>query len=413
MKRIFKKHKLIISSALFITISLNVFGIDKGTNIVNDNFENADKQLRFALQEINNKRSELKKAPNELVAPRNIQPNGSLRLVPAKDWCSGFFAGELWYLYEYTKDNYWKQKADEYTSLLEPVKSYKGTHDLGFIINCSAGNGYRLTSSPRYKEIIIESAKSLSSRFNPRVGCIRSWDCSEPKWLHPVIIDNMMNLEMLFEATKLSGDSSYYKIAVSHANTTMKNHFRKDYSSFHVIDNDPYTGLVRKKNTAQGYSDSSAWARGQAWGLYGYTMCYRETGDKKYLTHAQNIAKFIFTNPNLPADMIPYWDYNDPAIPSTPRDVSAAAVMASALYELSTYSDQSLGYKEKADVIVESIANHYRVPFKEMHGFLTYSSTGHKPAGTEINVPIVYADYYFLEALTRKNKLANNLNPLK
>ena len=413
MKSKLKKYSLIVISALFAIITLSAFDLEKGNDVVKDNFLFADKQLRFALQEVTNKLSELKKTPNDLVAPRNIQPDGSLRLIPAKDWCSGFFAGELWYMYEYTKDNYWKQKAEEYTALLEPVKSFKGTHDLGFMMYCSFGNGYKLTASHKYKQVIIESAKSLSSRFNPKVGCIRSWDRTEPKWLFPVIIDNMMNLEMLFEATKMTGDSSYYKIAVTHANTTMKNHFRKDYSSFHMVDYDPQTGVIRKKNTVQGYNDASAWARGQGWGLYGYTMCYRETGNKKYLAQAQHIAKFILTNPALPKDLIPYWDYNDPKIPSTSRDVSAAALVASALYELSTYCDKSLGYKEKADEILKNITKYYRVPYKGMHGFLTHSSTGHRPEGTEINVPIVYADYYFLEALIRKNKLENHLNPVK
>ena len=259
--------------------------------------------------------------------------------------------------------------------------------------------------SDKYKQVLLEGANSLASRFDPVVGCIRSWDHNGDKWQYPVIIDNMMNLEFLFWATKASGDSTFYKIAVTHADNTMKNHFRKDYSSYHVIDYDTITGNVRNKHTHQGYAHESAWARGQAWGLYGYTMCYRETGDRRYLNQAEQIASFIFHHPNLPSDLIPYWDYNDPEIPASPRDVSAATITASALYELSAYSDKGGQYKKWADTIMENLTESYRVPLNQMHGFLLRSSTGHKPAGTEIDVPIVYADYYFLEALLRKKNL--------
>jgi uncharacterized protein YyaL (SSP411 family) len=217
----------------------------------------------------------------------------------------------------------------------------------------------------------------------------------------------MMNLELLFEATKLSGDSSFYKIAVTHANTTMKNHFRADYSSYHVIDYDPETGKVMHKQTLQGFADESAWARGQAWGLYGFTMCYRETGNKTYLQQAENIAKFIFSNHNMTKDLVPYWDYNDTAIPNVPRDASAASVMASALFELSTYSSNGKTYKATGDKIIKSLSEHYQAQPDSTHGFLLLHSTGHKPAKSEIDVPIIYADYYYLEALLRQKHLAN------
>lgn len=374
-------------------------------NIVATNYRFADTQLRLALDRTDKVRAALGKTPEELPSPRNIQPDGSLRLVHPKDWCSGFFPGELWYMYEYTQDSFWKEKAMAYTTLLEPLKSYTGTHDLGFMLYCSYGNGYRLNPSDEYKEVLLEGAKSLASRFSPLIGCIRSWNHSGDKWQYPVIIDNMMNLEFLFWATRTSGDSTYYKIAVTHADNTMKNHFRKDYSSYHVIDYDPSTGAVRNKHTHQGYAHESAWARGQAWGLYGYTMCYRETGDKKYLEQAEHIASFIFSHPNLPADLIPYWDFNAPDIPAAPRDVSAATIAASALYELATFSANGKQYKAWADRILDNLTKSYVVPSGGMHGFLLRASTGHKPGGTEINVPIIYADYYYLEALNRKKKM--------
>jgi uncharacterized protein YyaL (SSP411 family) len=223
-----------------------------------------------------------------------------------------------------------------------------------------------------------------------------------------VIIDNMMNLELLFEATKLSGDSSFYKIAVSHANTTLKNHFRPDFSSWHVVSYDPETGLVEKKNTHQGFSDASAWARGQAWALYGYTLCYRETKDSKYLQQAQNVANFIFTNKNMPQDLVPYWDFNAPNIPNEPRDVSAAAVMASALFELSTYSKNQKDYLSKANQILKSISEKYSPVLGARNGFILDHSTGSKPQNSEVDVPLSYADYYYLEALVRANRLKSH-----
>ena len=361
----------------------------------------AEKQTDVLLRKTAETKASSLKA--NLFSPRSLNPDSSLNLVSPNDWCAGFFAGNLWQLYEYSGDSKWMNQAKVFTQVMEGEKMDGGTHDLGFMVYCSVGNGYRLTHDVHYKEVIIEAAKTLSTRFNPIVGCIKSWD--NTKWKYPVIIDNMMNLELLFEATKLSGDSSFYKIAVTHANTTMKNHYRADYSSYHVVDYDPETGKVLHKQTAQGYADESAWARGQAWGLYGFTICYRETGDKAYLKQAENIAKFILNNPNLPKDLVPYWDYSDPAIPNVPRDASAAAIMASALYELSTFSNNGKGYKATADKILNSLNNNYQAPLGADKGFLLLHSTGHKPAGTEIDVPIIYADYYYLEALLRQKHL--------
>jgi uncharacterized protein YyaL (SSP411 family) len=336
------------------------------------------------------------------VSPRTFE-NGRLKMVKSNDWTSGFFPGILWFLYDYTRDEKWATQAKIYTSKIEKEQFNKGTHDLGFMIYCSVGNAYRLTKDERYKNIIIQAAKSLSTRFNPKTGVIRSWDHNKDKWTNPVIIDNMMNLELLFAATKLTGDSSYYKIAVSHADHTMKNHFRPDNSSYHVVDYNPETGEIIKKTTAQGYADESAWARGQAWGLYGFTMCYRETHDKKYLEQAQKIAKFIFGNPTMPKDLIPYWDYNDPAIPNTSKDVSAAAVTASALFELATYSKGN-DYVKKANAILYNLSQDYKAPINTNGNFILLHSTGHRPAKSEIDVPLNYADYYYLEALLRSKK---------
>jgi hypothetical protein len=364
-------------------------------------FADAEKQTQVMLKEV----AAAKGSDTGYLAPRTLV-NGHLKLVPSKDWTSGFLAGELWFLYEYTHNNKWKIEAEKFTAGMEKEKWNGSTHDVGFKIYCTYGNGYRLTKSAAYKEVIIQAAKTLSARFNPKVGCIRSWDHSQDKWAYPVIIDNMLNLELLFAATQLTGDSSFYHIAVTHANTTMKNHYRPDHSSYHVVDYDTATGNVIKKTTHQGYANESAWSRGQAWGLYGYTTCYRFTGNVVYLQQAEHIAAFILHHPNLPQDLVPYWDFNAPDIPNEPRDASAAAVMASALYSLAAYSKNKKEYIAAADKIIASLTNYYRSPVGGNMGFILLHSTGSKPAGSEVDAPLSYADYYYLEALlkSRKNK---------
>ena len=366
-------------------------------------FSDAEKQTNVMLQEI----PKAKSGKPDVVSPRTLD-KGELKMVASKDWTSGFFPGVLWFLYEYTGKNEWKQQAEGFTANIEKEKTNGGTHDMGFKVYCSFGTGFRLTSDAHYKEVIIQSAKTLSTRFRPVTGTIRSWDHSGDKWAYPVIIDNMMNLELLFATTHLTGDSSFYKIAITHANTTLKNHFRADNSSYHVVEYDTLTGNVVKKNTHQGYAHESAWGRGQAWGLYGYTMCYRFTKDIKYLQQSEKIAAFMLNYPNMPKDLVPYWDYNAPNIPNEERDASAAAVFASGLYELSTYSKNGKLYKEKADKIIESLTGNYRSPIGENRGFILAHSTGSKPSNSEVDVPLSYADYYYLEALLRSKKLKEN-----
>ncbi|MGJ7032154.1 glycoside hydrolase family 88 protein [Niabella hirudinis] len=362
--------------------------------------KDAEKQTTIMLREI----ATAKETDKKGVSPRTLE-NGKLKLVASRDWTSGFFPGELWYLYELSGNKKWETTARAFTADIEQEKTNGTTHDMGFKVYCSFGNGYRLTKDPHYKNVVIQAAKTLSKRFNPVAGVLRSWDHSKNKWDFPVIIDNMMNLELLFEASKISGDQSLYKVAVSHADQTMKNHFRPDYSSYHVVDYDTVTGKINKKTTHQGYANESAWARGQAWGLYGYTICYRETKDVKYLKMAEHIAGFILNHPNLPKDGVPYWDFNAPAIPNEPRDASAAAVIASALYELSTYSNNGKKYKAEAGRILGSLTKSYRAPAGAASGFLLLHSTGTKPSNTEVDEPLSYADYYYLEALQRMKKL--------
>jgi unsaturated chondroitin disaccharide hydrolase len=335
--------------------------------------------------------------------PRSVRGD-TLFAVPSWDWTSGFYAGSLWYMYDYTKDKKWEDAARQWTSGLESEKFNTRTHDLGFMLYCSFGNGLRLKNDPAYKDIMIQGAKSLTKRFNPNTGVIKSWDHAKGQYL--VIIDNMMNLELLFWATKVTGDSSFYKLAVTHAVTTMKNHFRADNSSYHVLKYDTITGDVLSKKTAQGYADESAWARGQAWGLYGYTMTYRETKDKRFLDQAVKIADFFLSHPNLPADKVPYWDFNAPNIPNEPRDASAAAIAASGLLELSGYVKDGKRYFNSAEQMLSSLSSPaYLAKPGTNHDFILMHSTGHKPANSEIDVPIIYADYYYIEAMLRYKDL--------
>ena len=323
---------------------------------------------------------------------------GTRRLCSIYDWTSGFFPGSLWYIYEFTNDESVKAEAIKFTELLNPVREYTGTHDLGFMMNCSYGNALRLAPNDTIPAVLIQTAENLCSRFDANIGCIRSWDFGT--WNFPVIIDNMMNLDLLFNASKLSGNPYYAEVAVKHANTTMPNHFRPDYTSWHVVsyNND---GTVESKETFQGKNHDSAWSRGQAWGLYGYTATYRETGDKTYLDFAKNIAD-MFIARTTTEDAIPYWDFDAPVLADTPRDASAAAVAACGLLELSTFAENGEVYFNHAEKILKSLSSDaYLAAPGENQGFVLMHSTGSLAHGSEIDVPLNYADYYYLEGLQR------------
>ncbi len=381
--------------------------------IVAQNFEVISQQLPVAFASIEKTKAELKASGKlkeglqEQLNPRSLNADGSLNLVGIADWTCGFFPGTVWLAYEYTQDPALKEQAIKYTDMLEGVQYRTTTHDLGFMVNCSYGNGIRLADKEEYVPALVQAGKSLLERYDPKVGLIRSWDHNKEVWNYPVIIDNMMNLEMLCRVSRLTGDNTYRDVAIKHADKTLQNHFRDDYSSVHVVDYSP-TGEVNLRQTFQGCGDDSSWARGQGWGLYGYTMMFREIGDKRYLEQAKNIANYIMTNSKIPTDKVPYWDYDAPNIPDEPRDVSAATLTASALYELSMYvPEKAAEYKKYADQIIETVTEKFTSKVGENHGFVTTDSTGHFPVNSEIAVPINYADYYFLEALIRKDKLEN------
>lgn len=373
---------------------------DRMRKLVDDALDFSVKQSMSMFGEMQDKKG---------ILPRTAD-NGKMITCDPTWWTSGFYPGTLWYCYEYSNDPKVRAAAEEMTSRLEEQKYTTSNHDVGFIINCSYGNGYRLTHNEAYREVIETAAKSLSTRFHPVTGCTRSWNSK--KWQFSVIIDNMMNLELLTVASSLTGDNLYYNIAKSHADRTMINHFRPDGSSYHVVSYDTITGKVLNQVTHQGVNDQSAWSRGQAWGLYGFTMMYRQTGKKEYLDHAVKIGKFIMNHPRLPKDKIPYWDFDAPDIPNADRDASAGAIMASAYVELSTYVSGELSkeFLSIAERQIKSLASSaYRAKkVGDNNNFIIKHCTGFVKKQYEIDAPLTYADYYFVEALIRYKNLLEN-----
>ena len=336
--------------------------------------------------------------------PASWNTDGTIKTNSARGWISGFFPANIWFLYEYTRDPKWLDMARRRTAPLDTLRRYTKTHDLGFMVGCPCAAAYRLTGEEAYRQLLIDASDALLTRFSPAVGLIRPWDNKngDPN-PYRVIIDNVMNLEMLFTVSKLTGDKRYYDIAVCHADNTLKNHFRPDNSCFHIVCYDAETGRVTGQRGGQGYSAASAWSRGQSWALYGFTMCYRETGDPSYLDRAVKCAEYFINHPRLPEDLVPYWDYDAPGIPDEPRDASAAAITASALLELAKYAPgKEKSYYGTARKILTSLASdRYLIPAGKKCGFLIDHSVGSKPSGSQVDVPIIYGDYYFLEALLR------------
>ena len=390
-----------------LSLIIVLAGCGSAKLINNKHFNYLENQASITLQTI--------PSSGDSILPRNVN-NGrkTWRYVPYQDWTSGFWPGTLWYLYEATKSEKWKLEADRFSRVLTPLSMMPAIdHDLGFMIFNSFGNGYRLTGNPEYKSIILRTADTLATLFNPNVGTILSWPRPVPnmEWpQHNTIMDNMINLELLFWASKNGGSQKLYDIAVKHAETTMRNQFRPDFTSYHVVVYDKNTGRKIKAVTHQGYGDETMWARGQSWAIYGYTMCYRETKNPAFLDFAQKVSDVYLEK--LPSDLIPYWDFNDPDIPNAPRDASAAAVTASALLELSTLvpeKTKALMYRSKAEKMLEELSSDRYLSKDKNSAFLLHS-TGHKPNNSEVDASIIYADYYYIEALIRLKKLKSGKN---
>ncbi|MCI2229838.1 glycoside hydrolase family 88 protein [Polaribacter sp. MSW13] len=401
------KIKLIVTFLLITTLSsCKKEDIKKENNVetkqelIKRVFNLAENQYRFLIKKID--------TISPLLQPRSLNKDGTLRMAYKQDWTSGFFPGSLWYLFEHTQDKKWKTEAEKFTEALDSAQFVKWNHDVGFMIQNSFGQGYRLTGNETYKQAVIDAAKSLSTRYRPIAKVIQSWDTDAP-WIQgkgldmPIIIDNMMNLNLLYQASKHSADTTFLNIANSHAITTIKNQYRKDYSCYHIIDYDHITGKVRKKVNFQGFADESSWAHGQAWGLYGYTEAYKETGKKEFLEQAKHIASFIMTNKKIPNDNIPYWDYDAESKEVIPRDASAAAIVASALIDLQKFDPvNKKQYLEYSEIIIRNLSSgKYLAKEGENGGFILKHSVGNFHENNENDAPLNYADYYFLEALIK------------
>lgn len=393
----------------------------KDTTFIDSNVAFASGQLKKMLTVANRQ---------DTAFPRTVDKKGQLLSTDMYEWTSGFFPGALWYAYEATNDNELKAAAVKWTEKLSNLQYFTKHHDLGFMMYCSYGNAYRLTGNEQYKNVLVQSAKSLATRFNAKTGSIRSWNAfgswdGKGRYVYPVIIDNMMNLELLFFASKATGDNTYKNIAVKHAENVLKNQVRPDYSCYHVVCYDTATGKVLSRETAQGYANNSTWARGQAWGIYGFTMTYRETKDPRFLEAAQKMADFYLDNKALPSDKVAYWDFNandvgyEPSRKShakeTPvkyRDASAAAVTASALLELSSFlGENGKKYKDGGIAILHALSSPaYKAEAGENADFILKHSVGSIPHDVEIDVPLIYADYYYLEALNRYRALSGSGN---
>ena len=393
----FIKCKLIVFGIIvFFNLTLKAQSLDRNQKmsaLISQNFAFADSQYSYLMKQVlSDKMPQSFDAINNQLLSREITW-----------WCSGFYPGSLLYIYEQTKDEKIKTEALRALKVIESNQTYTGNHDLGFMMFCSFGNAYRLFKDETYKQIIFRSAASLSTRYRPSMKAIQSWN--KNKYFNcPVIIDNMMNLEMLSWVSQHGGDSKYQQIAETHSNTSMKEFYRQDYSSFHVVDFDQTTGKVLRKTTHQGAANTSAWSRGQAWGLYGFITMFRNTKNEAYLSLAKNIAAFYLNHPNLPADFVPYWDFDAGQQPFAYRDASAAAITSSALMELAQFTkgEQKEKYINAAVKMLESLSNDtYRAKYGENGGFLIKHCVGALTLNSEIDVPLVYADYYFLEALKR------------
>ncbi|MFA3791985.1 glycoside hydrolase family 88 protein [Aliiglaciecola sp. SL4] len=399
---------LSISASLALTVSATSYSL---ANTNTTNVEWPQNNVAFCNAALDRAEEQLDDFRKAYTDPKKIPASfseGEVKYTNPMGWTSGFVAGNFWYIYEHNKDASWLKTAKTWTDALEKMQFNRKTHDIGFIMNNSFGNGLRLVGDKAYEPVLVSSAKTLMERFNSTIGATYSW--SFGAWEFPVIIDNMMNLELLFNASLLSGDKTYYDAAVSHATVTMKHHFRPDYSSYHLVDYSRDTGLPVGKQTFQGIADDSSWSRGQAWGAYGYTMVYRYTKDEKFLQHAQNIVNYVLTHKNMPEDLVPYFDYDAPDDPSiiNYRDSSAASLLASALLELSNYveKNEAQRYQKAAVKMLRSLASPAYLASEGENGhFLLKQATGHYPRGLDLDASLNYGDYYYLEALTRCKSL--------
>lgn len=376
---------------------------------------NPDKEITYCMRQINRALLGLQQENGSYdytMQPRNIvqkQQVWNCRKATVQEWCSGFWPGILWMGYSATHDSLIRQQAEGFTSSLSSlIQQPVYDHDLGFLMISSFGKGYAQTQQTTYKHILLAAADSLATLFNPTVGTILSWPRHVKDYGgHNTIMDNMINLELLFWAAENGGRSELRDIAIKHAETTMNNQFQDDGTCYHVAIYDTISGQFIKGITHQGYADSSMWSRGQSWAIYGYTMVYRFTKDKRFLDFAQKVSNIYLKRlKETSNDWVPLWDMNDPRGPQAPKDASAACVVASALLELCQYVEPTVAtrYRQAAIAMLTDLSSKKYQSRNKNVSFLMHA-TGHHPAGNEIDASIIYADYYYLEALLRLKQL--------
>lgn len=395
-----------ISLLILLTLLLGCSKKDDSLTIK----EIVDKGLQQSENQYKGMILNLQNYPNRF--PNSIDYKNELTTKDASDWTSGFFAGSLWLLYENSADSFFLKEAQKYTLLTEHLQYKTNSHDIGFIIYSAYGNGYRLTHNNEYKNVIISASKTMIKPFNPRVGGIRCSDFNHERSQCPILIDNIVTLEMLLFSAENTNDTTFLPIAISQTDLTTKWLVRSNRSCYNVVSFDSITGVPHAWQAQQGYSPESVWARGQSWALYGYTMMYRLTKKPRYLKIAQEIANYLISQPNMPKDCIPYWDFESPNIPNEMRDASSAAIMASALIELSTFVSLPIQkkYLDTAEKQIRTLTSDKYLSKVDTNGnFILKHSVGNYPNNNQIDVPLLFADYYYIEALIRLKKILNNI----
>lgn len=353
--------------------------------------EHSEKKMRESLEELSYN-SKLHPAHTDRETGQWVED-----YLGRERWTSGFFAGSMWYLYKLTGNSFWRDHATQWTKDLEPEAYETSDHDTGFRIFNSYGNAYKIEEGRFYQKTVIQAASTLAKRFDPDIGAIKSWE-----WIgnYPVIIDNLMNLELLFWSAETAVKKEWYDIAYKHAETSLKYHLREDGSTYHVVDF-TNSGKVNWKDSLQGYDAESVWARGQSWAIYGFTMIYRFTKEEKFLEGATASADYFIEN--LPDDFIPPYDFLEPEPSVRTKDVSAAAITASALFELYTFTKEQKYFNTAVEILYSLSSEKYLTKNSQVSSILD-KSTRHRGQG---NLGTSYADYYFLEAIIRYQELTD------
>lgn len=394
-------HKF-VQSLIWLLIFLPINTVDLFSQSLPQNgipFHSLDIALDHAEDKLNRTLIELNYNPS-LHPSQTVRETGKWdeSKLDRYEWTSGFFSGTLWHMYMITGDENWKEYADMWTADLEDAATISYDHDTGFRIFNSFGNGYKLLKNRSYYKVLLRGANTLSSRYNPTIGAIKSWD-----WIgnFPVIIDNLMNLELLFWTAETIENNELYNQALSHADLSLTHHMREDGSTYHIVDFSDDGSVIEKfttqgcNSTAPGCGDKSVWARGQAWAVYGFTMIYRFTKEERFLEAAIKASDYFIEN--LPDDRVPIYDFLEPVPSVRTKDASAAAIVASGLFELYSYTKNVLYFNTAVDILESLTSDNYATINSDSNAILK-KSTIHRGKG---NVGTSYADYYYLEAIIR------------